>query len=187
MKQVQEKSKQTVWILTMLTVMVVLSVYYLVSDPYVSTDLVTQEDQIDLTADISTEDVTDSDLMDQFSSSNSDFLIGLKMERYQNRSKLFDQYYAMMQSEISEEAILNIQEKIEDLQSIEEAELVLEQLIIADGFEDAVVLTNGNNVDVIVQTEAMTQNQAVKIIKMVSDRLDVPAVNVNIKKVPDEK
>lgn len=46
MKVAKQKSKQSVWLLTMLTVMIVLSAYYLVSEPLVYTDLVngTNED-----------------------------------------------------------------------------------------------------------------------------------------------
>jgi len=185
MKEVQ-KTKQSLWILTMLTVMVVLSAYYLVSDPYVSTDLTNNVQEIpDITADIITEDVTNNtELVDQIGINGSDLLIGLKMERSSNRSKQYDQLTAMMQSNVTEETIAEIQDQIEDLQSIEEAEFVLEKLIVADGYQDAVVLSNENNVDVIIQTNSLSNNEAVKIIKMVSDRLEIPAVNVHIRTVP---
>ena len=187
MKRVVESSKQTVWVLTMLTVMVVLSVYYLVSEPLVNENVM--ENKEDITADISTGEVeindlaTEMNLMDGIGVNTNDLLIGLKMERTNNRAKQIDQLYDMMSSNLSEEAIAAIQGKIERLQTIEESEFVLEKLILADGYNDAVVLTNGNSVDVIIQIETMTKAEAVKIIKMVSERLNIPAVNVHIKTV----
>lgn len=182
MKEV-EKSKQTVWILTMLTVMVVLSAYYLVSDPFITNNTANIEDSSNVTADIITDEIFNIELVDEIGTNSSDLLIGLKMERSNSRSKQFEQLTGMMQNDLSEEAIAGIHDKIEQLQSVEEAEFVLEKLIVADGYKDAVVLTNENSVDIIIQTEALTNVEAVKIIKMVSERLNIPAVNVHIKTV----
>jgi len=185
MKKTVEKSKQTVWLLSMLTVMVVLSVYYLVSDPLIPTNIneeVQNEDNTDI--EVVTEETSDvQDLTDEIGINQNDLFIGLKMERNNERSKQIDQYYTMMNADLSEEAIAKIQAKIENLQTVEESEFILEKLLIADGYQDAVVLTNENSVDVVIQTKHLTNEEAVKIIKMVSERLGVPAVNVHIKTI----
>lgn len=190
MKKTVEKSKHTVWLLSMLTVMVVLSAYYLVSDPIVPTDIQNMESEMESgenqVADIVIEEATTEELpelTDEIGVSNNDLLVGLKMERNNSRSKQIDQYYTMMQSDLSEEAIAELQDKIERLQSVEESEFVLEKLLVADGYEDAVVLSNGESVDVIIQTDSISKAEAVKIIKLVSERLHIPAINVHIKPI----
>lgn len=188
MKQT-EKSKQTVWVLTMLTVMLVLSVYYLLSDPIVSTDFanndITNEaaNQIDISADITTEDIASIDLSNQTGTTASDLLTGLRMERDNNRAKQLDQLYMMMENDLSEEAIVGIKNEIEDLETLEEAEFILEKLLVTDGYDDALVLTNKDNVDVIVNVDKLDDTEAVRIIKLVSDRLEIPATNVHIKTI----
>lgn len=184
MREVESKSKQTVWVLTMLTVMVVLSVYYLVSDPLVPTDMVNQEvnNQEEVVAKVNIEEIIKAaDLTDQIGLNNNDLFIGLKLERNKSRSKQLDNYYLMLSNDLSEEAITGIHDKIETLEATEESEFVLEKLIVAEGYEDAVVLTSEDKVDVIIQAKSISNFEAVKIIKMVSDRLKVPAVNVHIK------
>lgn len=207
MKEVKQKSKQSVWLLTMLTVMIVLSAYYLISEPLVYDDLV-KDNNIDISdnnneipifendiftddiiSDITTTDTSNQEeeeytqYIDQITASSNDAIVALKMEKNDSRSKQIDSYYTMMQTNLSEEAISEIYGKIENLQITDEAEYIIEKLIIADGYTDAVVFTNNGSVDVIVQTEVITNSEAVKIIKLVSERLDIPAVNIHIKTV----
>lgn len=202
MRDLKQKSKQTVWLLTMLTVMIVLSAYYLLSEPLVSTDIWNNETEnldnlvindgnlVNDTEMINennlaieganTEEMTDiTDLTAE--ENNNDLILGIKMERDNSRSKQIDTYFTMMQTNLSEEAILEINEKIENIQIMEESEYVLEKLILADGYEDVVVFSNEDSADVIIQSKELTNENAVKIIKLVSERLDIVAVNVHIK------
>ncbi len=192
MREIKEKSRQTVWLLTMLTVMIVLSAYYLLSEPLVSTDIwsedieninnqaLSQEDVV--IEDISMEEAESLDSIYE-SSETGDFILGIKMERDNNRSKQIDTYFTMMKTNLSEEAISEINNKIEQLQILEESEYVLEKLIMADGYNDVVVFSNDESVDVIIESKSLTNEAAVKIIKLVSERLDIPAVNVHIKTI----
>lgn len=206
MKVAKQKSKQSVWLLTMLTVMIVLSAYYLVSEPLVYTDLVngTNEDtSLDtnnsenlsifdiegVTDDLvieesSVDEITKyNEYIDEITVDSNDAIVALKMEKSDSRSKQIDSYYNMMQTNLSESAISEIYGKIENLQITDESEYILEKLIIADGYNDVVVFTSNGSVDVIIQTEAINNADAVKIIKLVSERLDIPAVNIHIKTV----
>lgn len=195
MRQVEEKSKQTVWVLTMLTVMIVLSAYYMISDPIISDNFVDNAEDnsvdnkgfaIDLNTEeaISTEEVLNNlNLLDETGMSTEDIFVSLKMDRDNARSKQYDQLLTMLNSDISAETSVEINQKMDKLMAVEESELVLEKLIIADGYNDAVVLSNNNNVDVIIQTSSLSKSEAVRIIKMVSERLDIPAINVHIKTI----
>jgi|GEM_PF-1985211 len=185
---VENKSKQTVWVLTMLTVMVVLSVYYLVSDPLIPSNMVDNPVEENLTSenpvavDINLDEIFQTaDLIDQIGLNSNELFVSLKLERNKSRSKQLDTYYLMLGNDLSEEAIAGIHGKIEQLEAVEESEFVLEKLLVAEGYADAVVLTNDDKVDVILQAKSLSNSEAVKVIKMVSDRLNVPAVNVHIK------
>jgi len=186
MKKVVEKSKQTVWVLTMLTVMVVLSAYYLVTDPMTPASMVNDDVSNEELVNVTTEEIVEApQIIDELgTSSNNDLFVDMKLERNNLRSKQLDEYYAMLKSDISEEAILDIQDKIDQMQAIEESEFVLEKLIVAEkGFNDAIVLTKEKGVDVLIQTSELNDTEAVKIIKMVSERLNIPAVNVHLKPI----
>ncbi len=192
MKEVVEKSKQTVWVLTMVTVMVVLSAYYLLSDPLISknafenggdkTDnVVTELNTDEISSKLDTSNVVDVELSSDLNK-NGDLILGLKMERTNSRQKQIDQLYTMLNnSNLSEEGIATIQDKIDQLQTVDESEFVLEKLIMADGYNDAAVLSNDKNADVMIQASNLSNAEAVKIIKMVSERLEIPAINVHIK------
>ncbi len=69
-----------------------------------------------------------------------------------------------------------------DLTGITEQELLLESLIKAYGFEDAVVVIGlqSNNVNVITKTNDLTQDDAIKIYSIVSEELSVSPENVKI-------
>jgi len=185
MKKKIEKSKQTVWVLTMLTVMVVLSVYYLVSEPMDPTKLATNNVANETTlTDVNTKETTKTpEMTDEIGENTSDYFVGLKYEKKNLRSKQLDEYYTMLKSNASAEAMAQIQDKIEKLQSLDEGELVLEKLLLADGYKDAIVIANDEGVDVILQAKSIKDNEAVRIIKLVSEHLNVSATKVHIKPV----
>lgn len=69
-----------------------------------------------------------------------------------------------------------------ELTSITERELLLESLIRAYGFEDAVVVIGleSNNVNVIAKSQQLTAEDAVKIYTIVSEEINVSPENVKI-------
>ncbi|TCS84030.1 SpoIIIAH-like family protein [Tepidibacillus fermentans] len=185
MKKKIERSKQTVWVLTMLTIMVVLSVYYLVSEPIDPTKFANKDVKQETTSNdvVTNEAANVTQMTDEIGENTSDYFVGLKYEKRNMRSKQLDEYYSMLKSNASAEAMAQIQDKIERLQSLDEGELVLEKLLIADGYKDAVVITNDDGVDVILQAKSVKNEEAVRIIKLVSEHLNIPATKVHIKPV----
>ncbi len=69
-----------------------------------------------------------------------------------------------------------------DLTTITEQELLLESLIKAYGFEDAVVVIGlqSNNVNVITKTAELTTDDAIKIYSIINEELSVSPENVKI-------
>ncbi len=90
--------------------------------------------------------------------------------------------------QIIETAEANSQERAEalsmkiDLTSITEKELLLESLIKAYGFEDAVVVMGleSNSVNVIAKSTELTTDDAIKIYTIVSEETGVSPENVKI-------
>lgn len=69
-----------------------------------------------------------------------------------------------------------------DLTSITEQELLLETLIKAYGFEDAVVVIGlqSDNVNVITKTSNLSTDDAIKIYSIVNEELSISPENVKI-------
>ena len=59
-------------------------------------------------------------------------------------------------------------------------ELVLEGLIAASGFDDAIVTASGENLNVMVKTAGLTSSDAAKILSIIVDETSTPATNVKI-------
>lgn len=69
----------------------------------------------------------------------------------------------------SEEAVKNAQKKKEDLLDKMDQELVCEGLIKARGFEDCIVSSTSNSINVVVKASDLTSNQAMQIVSVVKD------------------
>lgn len=61
-----------------------------------------------------------------------------------------------------------------------EKELVLEGLISAAGYDDAIVTVSGDNLNVIVKTNGFTGDDAARILTIVVDETKMRAANIKI-------
>ncbi len=66
------------------------------------------------------------------------------------------------------------------LTSAMELELVLEGLIKAAGFEDAVVTATSENINVILKTQELTEEQATKVLEIITAETDRKATSIRI-------
>jgi stage III sporulation protein AH len=184
--------KQTIWLLTMLTLMVVLSAYYLfygdvqeidVSQPADqssagdtdhpdATGTATDENQLNITMDDITRDTTE------------DLFSELRLNREMTRSAQMEHYYNLMVSSEDEEVVAEATAKFDELQTLENNEPMVEELIKAKGFADAVVITNEAGVEVIVQAPELKKEQVVTIINLVSKQLNVPGTKITVDNQP---
>ena len=176
--------KQTVWLLSMLTIMVVLSAYYLVQGPVEQVPLATevnqeqeQEQEQDITVD--TKQLSGIDGQPSVSLQSSDYFIGYKMERDAWNHQKLDEYMSVMSnSDASSEAITQAKESYESLLAQQDAEMNLENLIKALGYEEAVIVNKDNRINVMVQAEKLEPNNAIEIITLVTEHMAVPGKNV---------
>ncbi len=106
-------------------------------------------------------------------SSNETFTT-IRMEMQANRDRLKEEYTKIR---ASEEA--TAEEKAEahqleaDLHQLQNDEVVLEQLIIAKGFDDALVLADQEQVRVLVQAEELTREQANELLQLTISQLSL--------------
>ncbi len=191
-------NKQTVWLVTMLTLMVVLSAYYIVTGPVEPADqAMEKEDEMitdlgkievktkpkgELDQEKSKDENKDSDKETSLdSNAGSDYFIGYNLQRSALRSKLAEEHMKVLTDpEASKEELKEAQAKLDQLTQVDKEESVLEELIRGEGFRDAVVITNDSHIDVIVQADELTSKQVVKLVSLVRKQMDVPSTQVSV-------
>ncbi|MGE5702073.1 MAG: SpoIIIAH-like family protein [Clostridia bacterium] len=228
--------KQTVWLLTMLAVMVVLSGYYLVKGPTeqmpalgneqkeqpngtlgmevdtkeadpsaimpttpleLNTTLPATDQTADATLPETKTTTPDSSAAQQSPAkptsatqtpeavSTSDFFTGYKMQREAMLQKQKDEQFAIMTSDKSSaQAYAEAKKKHEELSTLENNTIALEELLKGSGYKDAVVLTQNDKVNVIVQADKLTNKEVVDIIAQVKQQLSVSGNNVIVQSKP---
>lgn len=194
--------KQTVWLLTMLTLMVVLSAYYLFYGEVKQIDVAnpagnTEQDQANTDKSPSQsngeqgmKETGNTDIPDGLpgtsgiridtvpSTSTEDFFASLRLERDQSRAQLMEQYYNILSSNQDQEQVKEATAKLDELQNMETNEQTVESLIKAEGYPDAVVIASDQKVNVIVQAKELNEQQVVQIINLVSKNMNVPGTSV---------
>lgn len=180
-------NKQTVWLVTMLSVMVVLSAYYIVTGPVEPAEQVAQtakENQGDINVDIKPVDEKaspDQKSAEALQNQQNDFFVGYQLQRSTLRQKMVEEYMQVLTNpEASEKELEEANQKIQQLMKIDNQETVLEELIRKEGYQDAVVITNHPHVDVIVQSDKLDKKQVVKLISLVRQHLQVDPHDVTV-------
>ena len=181
-------NKQTVWLVTMLSVMVVLSAYYIVTGPVEPAEQVAQtakENQGDINVDIKpVDEQASSDQQksaEALENQQNDFFVGYQLQRSTLRQKMVEEYMQVLTNpEAPEKEVEEANQKIQQLMKIDNQETVLEELIRKEGYQDAVVITNHPHVDVIVQSDKLDKKQVVKLISLVRQHLQVDPHHVTV-------
>ena len=123
------------------------------------------------------------DIDQSLSVSSANYFAQYRSERITTRNEELLQLDAIIASaeDSSEEKANALAMKIQ-LTALTEKELLLESLIKAYGFEDAVVVIGleSNNVNVIAKSESLTNDDAILIYSIVSEEANVSPENVKI-------
>ncbi|USG63646.1 SpoIIIAH-like family protein [Brevibacillus ruminantium] len=201
--------KQTVWLLTMLAVMVVLSGYYLIKGPENQVPALGQEQlqQPDPLAGVVVESKetdkpapdaaavegkgsqTDSAVLPESTAKEtltltdtpSEIFTGYKMKREAQTQQQKDEQLTIMGSpDATPQAVAEAKSKYEELSNLESATMAAEEMLKASGYKDAVVFAQNDKVTVIVQKEKLSAEEAVDIISNVKQHLNVPANHVTV-------
>lgn len=171
--------KQTIWLLTMLTLMVVLSAYYLYN-PGETQPVGLDENKEDNNW-LETIGEIDMDLTSFSGMEQGGFFHAYRLEREVLQAKQLDEFQKIVSSDTSAEAIAQAQNNIERIYDLAEAEMTLESLIEAEGYEEAVVIADADKVNVIVKSEdALEKKQVIDIIHLVSNHLNMSGNQVTV-------
>jgi len=205
--------KQTVWLLTMLAVMVVLSGYYLVKGPQDQLSVSQQQTEVDefpnvvvetkqseqpagtvtatenqqITVQTPTantgEQATASEKQEAevLADTPSDVFTGYKMNRDTMIEKEKDeQMQIMMNPEATPQAVAEAKARHEELSTLQQATITVEEMLKASGYKDAVVSVLKDKVTVIVQKDKLEAGEVVDIIAQVKQHLNVPGKNISV-------
>ncbi|WCK53148.1 SpoIIIAH-like family protein [Aneurinibacillus sp. Ricciae_BoGa-3] len=173
--------KQTVWLLSMLTVLVVLSAYYLVQGP--NSQLTSKGKQSALPADIkldaavkTKEDTNKPPVM----TASDDYFVSSRMKRNDEQGQEMDKYLEVMQSGTAQPtAVEQAKKKYDELASLQDTETQVEELIKSAGnFKNAIVIAKDDMVRVIVQAQSLKPEKAVEIISLVKQHMKVSGNNI---------
>lgn len=170
--------KQTVWLLTMLSLVVVLSVYYVTTPQPTSDEMALEEGKKDdQTASLhgkATETAASKSGDTTISSVASDELFtALRLELEAQTEARMEELETVMASNTQTAQNKNkAYEEYKELQAVAKKAHVLETMIRAKGFEDALVSADGDNVIVYVKTSKETSaSVADDIMLLVMDEL----------------
>ncbi|MGD6805280.1 SpoIIIAH-like family protein [Rossellomorea vietnamensis] len=181
--------KQTVWLLTMLSLVIVLSVYYITSPTQQAADMASSEEgttaQSEETSAGNEETAAEGEVDIVTEAAGDEVFETLRMEFLDQRSKSREELETKVAS-----ADLSIDEKneaieqMDQLKELAETETVLETLIKSMGFEDALVRADGEQVRITVKAKEHSAADANKIIRLVNDELGGPMQKVAVQFQP---
>lgn len=173
--------KQTVWLLTMLSLMIVLSVYYMMSDQEDLAYIDSGQEGIEETVN---RDQNDSDVEVEGVSpvQGNELFTTIRMELEDERNIKKDRLKEIVASSSATATEINeALNEIDFIENIETKETILQESILSEneGYEDVLVRAEDNKVHVHVITENLPREEAVKIMQMVKDELGEITVDVN--------
>jgi stage III sporulation protein AH len=171
--------KQTVWLLTMLSLVVVLSVYYITSPEQKSKDLavVEQKAKNQVKQQTKTQTKTQTNAKDgqkvvsQAAGDNAfeELRMDLEDQRSQQREELTNELAA---TNLPADERSKIKDQMDKLNETAQKEEILETLIKTMGYEDALVRADGENVRVTVKSKKkLSASEANKIIQEVKKEI----------------
>lgn len=181
--------KQTVWLLTMLSLMVVLSVYYMTSpnsedlayiDNGKDTEVTTGQAKNDAKSKMSEKDAEVSDIKNV---GQDELFTTIRMEMQDERSKKKDRLNEVVASSNASAEEKN--QALEDIDKIDKAtakETILQDSIIASAkqYEDVLVRSEEDKIHVhIKMKEKLSKDEAVKIMQLVRDEFGEVPVDIN--------
>ena len=161
--------KQTVWLLTMLSLVAVLSVYYITTPQDTAVNQDTPKEDANSSNGTSKNEESSTVVTSESSDSVFEAMrIDLNDERSRQKEELTNK---VASSELSEEERVEAHEQIEALSEMSTKEDMLETMIIALGYKDALVRADGNQIQITVKADKQDAKAANEIIQMVTKEI----------------
>ncbi|MEH7251564.1 SpoIIIAH-like family protein [Neobacillus niacini] len=166
--------KQTVWLLTMLSLVVVLSVYYITSPEQKSNELaaVKQEEKADQKETKTDTETKDGDTIISQVAGDEEFE-SLRLKLQDERSELKEHLTEVVATtDLPANERSEAVDQMKKLNEIAQKEQTLETLIKARDYEDVLVRADGPTVKIIVKSKKeSSKSEANAIIKMVKKEI----------------
>ncbi|WP_042346025.1 SpoIIIAH-like family protein [Bacillus massiliigorillae] len=183
--------KQTVWLLTMLSLVVVLSVYYVTTPSEKETNMATtvekeksKESTKETTSNknenpsVATDDTSESKdstkdtIKEVVPIEGDETFQTLRMEITDERNKTIEDLTAMVgNTELSAEERDKANETIKELRGLTEREVMLEKLITSLNYDAVLVRAQDNNVRVTVKANKLSNSAANDIVRIVTGEM----------------
>ncbi|WLR43887.1 SpoIIIAH-like family protein [Bacillus carboniphilus] len=178
--------KQTVWLLTMLSLVIVLSIYYINTPKDMATpEQINQEvaKGTDLVKDDQEKSEEDKDVMGEgkeqledgtiISSESSESVFdSLRLELEEQRSEREEHLEAVVASaEATTQEKNKAYDELRELNDLSSKEKVLETLIKSQGYDEALVRASEGNVRITVKSNELSKSDANKIIQLVKTEI----------------
>ncbi|ARI77095.1 SpoIIIAH-like family protein [Halobacillus mangrovi] len=177
--------KQTVWLLTMLSLLIVLSVYYMTSPDNGEMAFIQEDEFAEMTEEKNgaegmdgVETTGDGTVISQVSTDElfAAIRLDMKNERDQLQEQLSD---IVASSNFTTQEKNEALEKIETLKETQSKESILENTIRASAaYEDVLVRAEEDTVHVTVMSDELSKTETNQIIQMVSDEFGQKEVQV---------
>ncbi|QGH34894.1 SpoIIIAH-like family protein [Gracilibacillus salitolerans] len=196
--------KQTVWLLTMLSLMIVLSVYYLNAPTEGDLAYFDEDQEQDQTTSSSNVDqLTDESILEEQEETGMEETEMEETENLNTSSINSDQYFAAVRMEISNQRSME-KERLEDIvassetssdekneayeamkeiESLDKKESILEGTLKSlNGYEEVLVRNvSDNNVVITVQADSLSTTEANEIIQHAKDEFGEIKIDVSYK------
>ncbi|MCJ7839353.1 SpoIIIAH-like family protein [Lederbergia sp. NSJ-179] len=160
--------KQTVWLLTMLSLVVVLSVYYVLQEPPAN-DLATSGEE-------GTEDASKQtngkDLEIMTKSAGDEVYEAMRMDLADKRSEMkMDLTNKVAADDLTAEEKNKLYDEMEKIDELAVKEQTIEKSVKGLGYSDALVTIEDNEINIRVKAEENTAADAVQILKTIKDEI----------------
>jgi stage III sporulation protein AH len=164
--------KQTIWLLTMLSLVIVLSVYYVTQD---STTTVSKYED---SKEGQTAENGESAGEEEIVSSEGFAELRLLLDDERSR-KVGDLESVVANTKLPAAEISKAKDEIDELNGLSQKEQNLEVAIKAEGYKDVFVKTDSAHAKVTVQAEKLSPEQANKILQLARKELKITDVTVS--------
>lgn len=191
--------KQTVWLLTMLSLVIVLSVYYVTLDPNQGKDMATtvnnesneaeEQDQApkgeqEQDGENKGKETGEQSTTEEVSPTGSDQSFEtMRMEVTDERNRLIEELtIRLSNTELTAVERDEANETIKQLRTLNQKETILETFIVDMNFDAAFVQADGEQVKVTVKSQELSKSQTNDIIRLVFDEIpEAENVTVEVK------
>ena len=150
--------------------------YQLTNTELKATDTVTSLDMSDVYGEITY--VNGTEIVDY---SSDDYFAQARLEKLTSRDEAVETLKMMLDGgDISDEELTTYTEEAVALSSLIERETIIENLVIAAGFDDCVCYLDGENANIVVKSEGLTSSQAAQIKDILLSEVNVDNENIRI-------